>query len=251
VSTSSGNALSLRFRFIPQRRLVLTILGVVWVSLATACQSNSSTTQPGSTPEPVATAEPTPPSDTAPPTLLTYDGPATNYPITAQYPDTMQVDGGCAGEGCGFFFAFVPQGNALDDADLHIFLPAGVTTAADQQPFVTGPNGLIENAGWIVSSVESNESEDFTYPWVETVISFNTDQEEGGYILLGQSDGQAVQVIVKYPTEMADTYWNSTRTVLDTLEFEADLLPLKVSTEGSAETGEDPDTMCDPAKEPC
>jgi hypothetical protein len=234
-----------------KRRLALTLAGVLGIALSTACQSNSSTSQPEPTPEPIATEEPTTPPDVTPQTLLTYDGPATSYPITAQYPDTMQVDGGCAGEGCGFFFAFVPQGNALDNADLHIFLPAGVATAADQQPFVTGPNGLIENAGWIVNSVESDGSEDFTYPWVETVISFSTDQEEGGYILLGQSDGQAVQVVAKYPAEMADTYWGSARTVLDTLEFEADLLPLKVSTEGPAEAGEDADTMCDPDQEPC
>jgi hypothetical protein len=225
--------------------------GVVLAVIVTACNPGSTTSQPKPAAKPVETEQsvPTEPAPTDG-NLLTYDGPATSFPITAQYPDTMQVDGGCADEGCGFFFTFKPQNNAMDNAEVYIFLPAGVATAADQQPFVTGPDGLIENAGWVVSSVETEGSEQFPYPWLETVINFGTDQEEAGHILLGQADGQAVQVILKYPVEMAASYWNNASTILETLEFDADLLPLNVSTEGPpAEAG--PDTECDPENEPC
>jgi hypothetical protein len=44
-------------------------------------------------------------------------------------------------------------------------------------------------------------------PGSETVIHFSTDQEQSGHILLGQTDGQAVQVTLLYPAEMADAYW--------------------------------------------
>jgi len=199
------------------------------IAAMTACGPQPDSSAPSSAPEaaPDTPAAVTP--ESAQTNLLTYDGPASRYPITAQYPDTMQVDGGCAGEGCGFFFTFVPQGNALDEAELHIFLPAGATTAADQEPFVTGPNGLIENAGWTVDSVDENGSEAFPYGWVDQVINFSTDQEQSGHILLGQAEGQAVQVVLLYPAEMSDSYWPGANTVLESLEFDADLLPLERS----------------------
>jgi len=218
----------------------LVLVGMVMAIAPIACTSEiSSDTAPTSeaptetVPEPPVVVE-SGVDAPAEATLQTYDGAAYNYPINAQYPDTMQAEGGCSGEGCGFTFTFAPQGNAMDDAEVHIFLPAGTATAAEQEPFVTGPNGLIENAGWTVDSTQ-DESEQFPYPWVETVINFSTDQEETGHILLGETNGQAVQVLLKYPAEMADTYWADAKTVLDTLEFNADFLPIAASSEGPAE----------------
>jgi len=80
----------------------------------------------------------------------------------------------------GVFFTFKPQGNALDSAQVHIFLPDGAATAADQEPFVTGPNGLMQSNGWLTNRIQRQGSADFPYPWVETVISFSTDQEQSG-----------------------------------------------------------------------
>ena len=209
-------------------RLAL-LTGVVLVT-GVACTPNSSDSETVVEPSPEeVTAE----SESASPvelgTLQTYDGTQYQFPLKAQYPDNLQVEDGCGGEGCGFFFTFLPQGNALDNAEVHVFIPAGSTSVMDLEPMVTGPNGLIENAGWTVNAIASDGSEEFPYDWVETVISFSSDQEESGYILLGQTAGQAVQVLLKYPAEMADDYWPAATTVLDSLEFEEELLPLAPS----------------------
>jgi len=170
------------------------------------------------------------PSDVAPSNLQTYDGPAAEIPVTAQYPaDVMEVAGTGSGEGVGVFFTFKPQGTHLDEAEVHIFLPAGATTAAEQEPFITGSGGLMESNGWIVDSIQTDGSADFPYPWVEDVINFSTDREESGHILLGQVDGQAVQVTLFYPAEMSDAYWASARPILDSLEFDSSLLPISPS----------------------
>jgi hypothetical protein len=217
-------------------RLIPFSIGLSMV-LMTACTSQN-TAPEASEPAPMAEStesmEQSTPTDQSIPAanLQTYDETANGIPVSAQYPDTIQASGDCAGEGCGIFFTFVPQGNALDTADVYVFLPAGTATAADLEPFVTGADGLIENAGWTVDSTESEGSTEFPYPWVETVIHFSNNTEETGRILLGQTNGQAVQVLIKYPTEMADAYWAEVRPVLDSLAFDANLLPLRISTEG-------------------
>lgn len=222
------------------RAIAITTLFASTLAWATACApADESTETPPSEPTTADVDETAPSTDAVdvPDTaiegnLQTYDGEPLSYPIRAQYPDDMEVTDGCSGEGCGFFFTFTSQDNGLDNAEVHIFLPAGAATAADQEPFVTGPNGLIENAGWTVDSMESGATEQFPYPWVEKVISFSTDQEETGHVLLGEAEGQAVQVLLLYPAEMADAYWPGANTVLTTLEFIPDLLPLSVSSEG-------------------
>jgi hypothetical protein len=162
--------------------------------------------------------------------LQTYDETAAGIPVIAQYPaDTMEVMGTGSGEGVGVFFTFKPQGTHLDEAEVHVFLPAGATTAADQEPFVTGPGGLMDSNAWMVDSIQADGSADFPYSWVEMVINFSTDYEESGHILLGQVDGQAVQVTLFYPAEMSDAYWPAARTVLDSLEFDEELLPITSS----------------------
>jgi hypothetical protein len=209
----------------PLQLLTLVVCGAMVTTLACTPEAPETKTSVETRPEAV---EPQTESTSATESdnVQTYDGTEYQFPLMAKYPDSMQVEDGCAGEGCGFFFTFVPQGNALDNAEVHVFLPAGAASVADLESLVTGPNGLIDNAGWIVNSIESGDSTQFPYDWVETVISFSGDQGEAGYILLGQTSGQAVQVLLKYPAEMADEYWPAATTILDSLEFEEELLPL-------------------------
>ena len=132
--------------------------------------------------------------------LRIYDEPG--MPIRAEYPDNMQVQGTSSGEGCGFNFTFKPQGHALDKAQVHIFLPAGAATAAAQEPFVTGPNGLLQNNGWKKAG-ETTDTGKFPYKWVRKIISFSDpgNKDMVGKILLGEASGQAVQVMLHYPGE--------------------------------------------------
>ena len=166
---------------------------------------------------------------TTPSGLLTYDGPAENIPVTAQYPNTMEVMATGSSEGVGVFFTFQPQGNALDDAEVHVFLPANSSDTGDLMAFITGPNGLIENNGWTLDGSRADTAPEFPYPWFEMVFDISTDQEQAGHILIGQSAGQPIQVIVLYPTEMADEFWPAANTVLDSLAFDADRLPVTTS----------------------
>ncbi|MGF1497965.1 MAG: hypothetical protein ACFB8W_14250 [Elainellaceae cyanobacterium] len=201
-----------------QRFLLALLTGAFTVVYAACAPQNSSSETTSEGAEQVAQTS-----------LQTYDETASGIPVTAQYPsDTMEAMGLGSGEGVGVFFTFQPQGTHLDDAEVHVFLPAGTTTAAEQEAFITGPGGLAENNGWVIDSTGSAE---FTYPWVEQVFNFSTDREESGHILLGQTAGQAVQVTLLYPAEMANAYWPSARVVLDSLAFDAGLLPI-TSSEG-------------------
>ncbi len=157
--------------------------------------------------------------------LQTYDEPG--MPLRAGYPETMTVEGGCSGEGCGFTFNFKPQGNALDKAEVHIFLPAGAASAADQELFVTGPNGLLHNNGWKKEG-ETTDTGEFAYEWISKIINFSDPGNQGmvGKILLGEASGQAVQVTLYYPDEMADEFLAQAHLVLENLEFKEDKLPL-------------------------
>lgn len=202
------------------KRLLLTAASATLLMFAsTACvspETDSETSNPASSPS-------------AQMDLMTYEGPAEGIPVTAQYPDTMAVMGTGSGEGVGVFFTFEPQGNALDDAEVSIFLPANTADTGALMEFITGPNGLIANNGWSLDNSRADNVADFPYPWVEMVFDISTDFEQSGHIVIGQSNGQAVQVVVLYPAEMSDAFWPSARTVLDSLEFEADLLPVTTS----------------------
>jgi hypothetical protein len=156
---------------------------------------------------------------------LTYDESA--MPIRTQYPDAMQVADTCSGEGCGFIFTFKPQGNLLDQAEVHIFLPKGVATAAAQAPFVTGPRGLLANNGWKKTGAAKNTRE-FPYRWVKKIISFSDPGNKGmrGKILLGETNGQAVQVILYYPNNLGRKFLANAQVILANLQFKSDKLPL-------------------------
>lgn len=209
---------------------LLTLLMSITLVAATACAPEAPDTEPelqSLQQKSAADAEPVRPAGSR--VLQSYDGTAFRYPISVQYPNSMEVDGGCISEGCGFSFTFSPRGHALDDAELHVFLPTAASSARDLEPSVTGPNGLIERAGWTVNEIESGRSEKFPHDWVETVISFSGVRGQSGYILLGATSGQAVQVLLKYPAEMAEAYWRDAEIVLESLEFEEELLPLTSS----------------------
>jgi hypothetical protein len=160
--------------------------------------------------------------------LQIYD--EASMPIRAEYPDTMKVEGSCSGEGCGFTFTYKPQGNALDKAEVHIFLPRGAATAAAQEPFVTGPRGLLKNNGWKKEG-ETKDPGKFPSKWVRKVISFSDPKNKGmiGEILLGEASGQAVQVILYYPVDRSDEFLTNATLILGKLHFKGDKLPLKRS----------------------
>jgi len=205
------------------KKLLLTTLATGLVlALGTSCVAPETGPNDSMTTEEAGTT-------TAQGGLMTYNGPAENIPVMAQYPDTLEVMATGSGEGVGVFFNFKPQGNALDDAEVHVFLPANTPSTTELMPMITGPNGLIENNGWSLDNSRADNVSDFPYSWVEMVFDISTDFEQSGHIVIGQSNGQAVQVIVLYPAEMSDAFWPSARTVLDSLEFEADLLPVTTS----------------------
>jgi hypothetical protein len=161
--------------------------------------------------------------------FLTYDETGMDIPVTARYPDSVEVSGMGSGEGVGVFFTFKPAGNVLDDAEVHVFLPAGGSSAAEIASFVTGPGGLIENNGWSIEGTRPAAVPEFPYPWAETVFDISAELGQSGHILLGQTAGQAVQVTLLYPTDMAEEYWRVAKPILDSLQFDGSLLPIASS----------------------
>ena len=118
----------------------------------------------------------------------------------------------------------------MDKAEVHIYLPRGAATAAAQEPFVTGPKGLLHNNGWKQEG-ETTDIGKFPFEWVKKIISFSDprNKDMGGKILLGESKGQAVQVILYYPNDKANDFLTNADLILGKLHFKADQLPLKRS----------------------
>jgi hypothetical protein len=162
--------------------------------------------------------------------LVTYDETAQGIPIKTQYPPTMTVSGMGSGEGVGVFFKFKPQGNALDQAEVHFFLPAGAKTAAEIELFVTDANGLIANNGWTLIK-DATPPQELMYSWVKKIITFSTAQEMMGHILLGETNNQAVRATLLYPVEMSEAYWPDAKILLENVQFESNLLPIKATDE--------------------
>ena len=152
--------------------------------------------------------------------LKTYDEAV--MAIATKYPSNMTVEDNCSGEGCGYFFKFTPQKNALDDAQVHIFLPAGAKTTADAE---IGLTDLIKSNGWTIAS-QATSSEEWKYPWVKKIITFSTDKEMAGHILIGETNGQGVRVTLLYPAEMSASFTPAAKTILDNLQFKPDKLPI-------------------------
>ena len=159
------------------------------------------------------------------PKLLVYD--EAGMAIRTEYPDAMVAQGMGSGEGSGFIFTFKPQGNALDKAKVHIFLPRGAATAATQEPFVTGPKGLFASNGWKKEG-ETTDTGKFPYGWVKKIISFTDPGNKGmvGEILLGEASHQAVEVILYYPADLKADFLTNAKLILGHLQFKSDKLPL-------------------------
>lgn len=181
---------------------------------------------PASTPEQDASraatsmtqAETTPPLPDQPP-LLTFDGTTQGIPVTARYPDVLEVSAMGSGEGVGVHFSFRPRSDALADAELHVFLPRGGATAEELLPFVTGQTGLMQSNGWTEVQRAPAGSGRFTQDWARTVIDFTAANDRSGHVVLGQTGTQAVQVTLLYPDALADAFWSSMTPVLDSLRF--------------------------------
>jgi len=217
------------------KRLILILgLGMFSLTLAWGCGKPE---EPAKAPKPAAKppgalpkqkAEKPEPAKQEPKNQI-YDDPS--MPIRTQYPADMKMEGGCSGEGCGFTFKLKSRGNALDKAEVHIFLPRGATTAAAQEPFVTGKNGLLENNGWKMAGA-TTDTGIVPYKWVRKVISFADprNQDMVGKILLGEASGQAVQVTLFYPGDLDKEFLSNAKMILKNLHFKSDKLPLKKSS---------------------
>ncbi len=153
-----------------------------------------------------------------------YDEP--DNEIKTQYPDTMTAVGSCSEEGCGFTFEF--REGVMDKAEVHIFLPRGVATAAAHERFVTGARGFLETNGWKKIS-EAQDTSMFPYSWIRKVIDFTDPRNKGmvGKILLGETCGQAVQVTLYYPSNRGEEFLANARVILENLDFKSDKLPIE------------------------
>jgi hypothetical protein len=193
----------------------------VAIVLLGACSPPSSTPEDNSRPDSTTT---TPQPETKPPapdeaTLLTFDGPAQNIPVTARYPHALEVSAMGSGEGVGVHFSFRARTDALAEAELHVFLPKGSATAQELLPFVTDRMGLMENNGWTEVQRAPAGSGRFTQDWADLVIDFTAPQGRSGHIVLGQTGAQAVQVTLLYPDALAGSFWTVMTPVLDSLRF--------------------------------
>ena len=205
-----------------KQKLVFSIACVLAIA-TTACNSettDSEITTPKANPE--ATSPLEPPANN----LKALDE---GYAISAQYPAELEAN--FLGSGEGAIAIFKPTATT-EDVELSIFLPRG---SAEQSvegylaDFINADNGLIASNGWQVTELETASFTAADYSWVDTVIDFETGSETVGHIMVGKVNGQTVQVILRYPSEEADTYLPMMKTVLDSVTFDESQLPLPAS----------------------
>jgi len=114
------------------------------------CSRAASTSWPEAPPDYVNVTTPDPAGTTATVALNVYDGTGEGIPLTARYLEGMDASATASSEGAAVCFTFAARSNALDQALVHVLLPAGARAVAAQEPLVTGPDGLMENDGWTV-----------------------------------------------------------------------------------------------------
>lgn len=201
---------------------LISLAAIALFLLLGACSPSSSTPDDTADPEAgtVTPHQSTPPAADRP-ALLTFDGRPQNIPVTARYPDLLDVSAMGSSEGVGVHFSFKP-GNAVPaGAELHVFLPEGSASVEELLPFVTGPQGLIESNSWTEVQRTPAGSGRFNQPLARTVIDFTAANSYSGHVVLGQTGSQAVQVTLLYPDALADAFWSAMTPVLDSLAFAA------------------------------
>ena len=151
----------------------------------------------------------------------TYQDP--DIPIAAQYPEQLQAEGRLTDEGANLEFTF-PEAIAAS-AKMTFTLPATAVTSIDLERTATEPDGLLAQNNWQVLE-DSALVKRLNYPWIRTVIAFSGEGDLSGAVILGETNGQTVQLVVQYPDAAAQTYWATAMLILDNLEFDAEQLPL-------------------------
>jgi len=128
----------------------------------------------------------------------------------------MQVSATGSGEGIGRVL-YLPTAAATHwiVRGLHIFLPAGTVTAAEQESFVTGANGLMASNGWTQVARQPASSSRFRQKWVQVVIDFKAEQGYRTYPARGRRRPRNPGDLL-YPESLSETYWLAVRPILDT-----------------------------------
>ena len=126
-----------------------------------------------------------------------YQHPA--VPLVTYYPATMTVDQDCDTAGCGVSFTDETTG-----AGVIVLFPAGVTQAAAVAPYVTGPEGLMAENGWMVTGSYADQLE---FPWARQLVTFEPpDQEAIGLVYLGEASDRGFAAIAVFPPEAGDGF---------------------------------------------
>ncbi|MEM6425866.1 MAG: hypothetical protein AAF728_12000, partial [Cyanobacteria bacterium P01_D01_bin.128] len=146
-----------------------------------------------------------------------------DIPISTQYPEQLQAEGRLTDEGASLEFTF-PAAIAAS-AKMTFTLPATAVTSIDLERTATEPDGLLAQNNWQVLE-DSALVKRLNYPWIRTVIAFSGEDDLSGAVILGETNGQTVQLVVQYPDAAAQTYWATAMLILDNLEFDAEQLPL-------------------------
>lgn len=120
-------------------------------------------------------------------------------PLVIYYPATMTVDQDCDPVGCGVSFTDEATG-----AGVIVLFPAGATQAAEVAPYITGPEGLMAENGWLETGSYDDQLE---FPWARQLVTFAPpDREAMGLVYLGEASGQGFAAIAVFPPEAGDGF---------------------------------------------
>jgi hypothetical protein len=120
-------------------------------------------------------------------------------PLVTYYPATMTVEQACDIDGCGVSFTDEATG-----AGVIVLFPAGATQAVEVAPYVTGPEGVMAENGWVVTGSYDGQLE---FPWARQLVTFQPpDRETMGLVYLGEASGHGFAAIAVFPPEAGDGF---------------------------------------------
>ncbi|MES2766219.1 MAG: hypothetical protein V4642_10140 [Bacteroidota bacterium] len=153
--------------------------------------------------------------------LTSYNEP--NYGVKTFIPGRDFIpEPSASGEGMSVNFIANFGGRKNPNAHVNIFFPAGNPGLDQLRDMTIGPQGLLAENKWRL--IRSDKKAKMPYSWAQEQYVFqhkDGDQYSSGSVIIGESAGRGMQIIVEYPVEYAEGFMPRAGILLKHLKISA------------------------------
>lgn len=138
--------------------------------------------------------------------LTPYSEP--NYGVATFIPEhDFIAEPSASGEGMSVKFISNFGGQKNPKANINVFFPAGNPGLDQLRDMTIGPRGLLAMNKWRL--LKSDKKTKLPYSWAQEYYTFqhkDGNNYSSGSVIIGESQGRAMQVIITYPSEYGDGF---------------------------------------------